>query len=140
MRKIAVLLVLVCMLLVMGVNAGFAMSQKALDEKRQEMTDSLATAPSVSFNDLCNNEAAYKSKIVKFSAILVGTDDPSAMLEDGYGNHFLISYITTYKLKLNESYEISATFKGISTTSDGEKFAVFTYEKAHMPFMSEYGF
>ena len=137
MRKLTVAIMVACVLL--SANVGFAMTQKQLEDRRSQMFDALKHTQEVSWGALSNNENAYVGKVVKFRATCAGTDDPSVYLKDSNGNDFVILKSAYYKLKVGTEYTISAKFKKIVTADDGDKAAMFEYEEAHLPYLSEYG-
>ncbi|WP_094607197.1 hypothetical protein SPSIL_057950 [Sporomusa silvacetica DSM 10669] len=138
MKKLTGLLMAFCILMSTA-NVACAMSQSQLENIRQNMSNELANTEEVSYYDLANNPEAYVDKTVKFTGTLIGTDDPRFMLQDGDGNRFVVNVAAFYKLNLNTEYQVSAIFRKMVITSDGKNVAVFTYEKAHLPYLSEYG-
>lgn len=135
MKKIIVLFILVCMLLMS--STALAMSQKELNDFRWEAQQTLNSAPSVTWSDLNNDPSAYSGSNIKFKGICVGQQD-SVGFKDGNGNMFVIANPLPYRFKLGTEYTVSATFNKMVSV-DGDTAAVFSIEQAHLPVMSEWG-
>lgn len=144
MKKITVLLMVVCMLLI-SMSTSFAMSQKELDQLRNDALYTLNNTQSVTWYDLNNDPNGYANTNVKFKGSCIGFDPERAflILQDTDGNVFIIKNPIPYRFKLNTEYTISATFykmvKNEDTTGNGHPVALFNGEQAHLPLMSEYG-
>lgn len=140
MKKLLGILLLVCLIISINASPCFAaISQRELNDMRNQAAQTLNEASPVDWYILYNNEKSYKGKNVKFTAAFVGRGESSTTFKDGRGNLFVIAYALPYRFKEGTNYTISATFYNM-TTIDNETAAVFTYEQAHLPLMSEYGF
>ncbi len=144
MKKVTIAGILICVLLVVT-NTCFAMSQKELDQLRNDALYTLNNTQSVTWYDLNNNPDGYASTNVKFKGSCIGFDPERAflILQDKDGNVFIIKNPMPYRFKLNTEYTISATFfkmvKNEDTSGNGNPVALFNGEQAHLPLMSEYG-
>lgn len=137
MKKIAALLIFVLALSM--TNIGLGMSLQELEQMRQKMADMLARTPEVTWDDLLNNEEDYRGKIVKFTGVVKGRNDPLAGFHDKDGHVFVVKRTSYYQLLMEQEYTISGRFNKIVTAEDGDKAAMFEFEEAHLPFFSEYG-
>ena len=140
MKKMTALLVAVCMLMI-PMSTSFAMSQKELNNYRNQMADTLNNAPSVTWYDLDSNPSVYETKLVKFKATYIDSGDGYAGFDDGNGNLMMVIAPLAYQFKPGTEYTIAATFKCMRDNADPDKsrLACFIYEQAHLPIMSEYG-
>jgi len=134
MAKLSFLTVVISMLLALPV---MAMNQTDLNNTRNEYQQIINSAPVVSWDDLNNNPSGYKGTMTTFTALYTG-GDKSAEFKATDGSIYAVAYPLPYRFKVGTEYTVSATFLRMVTAGD-ETAAVFTYEAAHLPIMSEYG-
>lgn len=128
---------MVVSLLIMPLSAS-AMTEDQLAEKQDSAQVRLDQVDEVSWDDLVNNEAGYKNKIVKVTGVCYYTKNTTSLLKyDHTDGKTIAVQLRSYKWKPDTEYTIVGKFIGIYITEEGNKWPNIV-EETHLPYFSEW--
>lgn len=144
-KKLPIILTIVCMLVSMANFSEAAKRKKSDDQIRRDIQQMMSAIPEVSWDDLKANEAAYQNKVIKMSGLRLVNSNTypngvATLFVNANGQCVFLASTMIYPWQEGVEYTVCGEFKFFdqaNKTKDESVLAAGIVEMAHFPWYNE---